>query len=728
MVISVEDVSSSLVREYLSRKALVGHRTRYNSTADVGIDVQGLKKTIACMDEEHPRTEASINNRSHLRQILNMEDLYRENKVQSSPLKTLLEIIVKHHIAGPKNDNLTSSEIDPLHSAPAISSVASRAVTPTVMNDTKTDGSTAAFVIGSHIKLRSDIEEACPSQPTNTSLLPETDSLSGYNQTGFWTYDSVDHKCNPVLAPARDNESFMRREPEKKTPIAESTQRSRTNRIRRGMMAGPIPRTPQESNKKRQSRRVEAPQLLLRKQEELRQSRDGPSTTGLHPKSLESGLTEIRSVDCVGGRQELRSAPVRMQSENSFEKVGQHILKTRKVKTRPNETDLDVSEMVLDDIDDDDDLRDLSRVSFQRTITEHSYAGRPMDQHTAIELKAVLLGSSLNYFSVEWRNQGFAFSETHDLRYGIVQKKGGPCGVLASIQAFVLKKLLFENIESSNAGLQPSSNTRRKCLVLAAAEILWRAGEEKQATLAISSGRNHFTPTGHYKSEGVLEKITYFTVDSIKDLQLLLEQHIEQFETGVLGCILLTISAVLSRSIEKVRKDMDVPTTTLIGAHGYCTQELVNLLLCGRAVSNVFDNDMELDSGNSNMTLLKGIKGHCEVGLLSLFEHYNICKVGAYLKTPHYPIWVVCSESHFSVLFSLQRELLTNPDKGPGFDLYYYDGLANQQEEIRLTVSVGESAVSCQDADTDLIPPLEHCIRTRWTDAFVNWNDTEPIL
>lgn len=45
------------------------------------VDVQGLKRTIACMDEEHPRTEASINNRSHLRQILNMEGLYRKNKV-----------------------------------------------------------------------------------------------------------------------------------------------------------------------------------------------------------------------------------------------------------------------------------------------------------------------------------------------------------------------------------------------------------------------------------------------------------------------------------------------------------------------------------------------------------------------------------------------------------------------------------------------------------------------
>lgn len=52
-------------------------------------------------------------------------------------------------------------------------------------------------------------------------------------------------------------------------------------------------------------------------------------------------------------------------------------------------------------------------------------------------------------------------------------------------------------------------------------------------------------------------------------------------------------------------------------------------MVCGRAVPNVFDNDMELDSGKGHMTLLKGIKGHCDVGLLSLFEHYNICKVSA---------------------------------------------------------------------------------------------------
>lgn len=74
----------------------------------------------------------------------------------------------------------------------------------------------------------------------------------------------------------------------------------------------------------------------------------------------------------------------------------------------------------------------------------------------------------------------------------------------------------------------------------------------------------------------------------------------------------------------------------------------------------------------------------------STFKHVLLfsleCKVGVYLKTPRYPIWLVCSESHFSVLFGLQRAILTNQDKDQEFDLYYYDGLANQEEQIRLTV------------------------------------------
>lgn len=63
-----------------------------------------------------------------------------------------------------------------------------------------------------------------------------------------------------------------------------------------------------------------------------------------------------------------------------------------------------------------------------------------------------------------------------------------------------------------------------------------------------------------------------------------------------------------------------------------------------------------------------------------------IFQVGTYMKTPRYPIWVICSESHFSVMFCARKELTSDWKAEKRFDLYYYDGLARQQEEIRLTI------------------------------------------
>lgn len=53
----------------------------------------------------------------------------------------------------------------------------------------------------------------------------------------------------------------------------------------------------------------------------------------------------------------------------------------------------------------------------------------------------------------------------------------------------------------------------------------------------------------------------------------------------------------------------------------------MNLLLTGKAVSNVFNNVIELDSGNGNITILKGVTSRSDIGLLSLFEHYDVCQV-----------------------------------------------------------------------------------------------------
>ncbi|GCB80564.1 hypothetical protein scyTo_0017229, partial [Scyliorhinus torazame] len=223
------------------------------------------------------------------------------------------------------------------------------------------------------------------------------------------------------------------------------------------------------------------------------------------------------------------------------------------------------------------------------------------------QLKNLLFGSSFSCFAEEWKMQSFTFNDLPELRYGIVQKKGGPCGVLAAIQACVLQKLIFEDVASSDCEateLQPSNAERSQCLALAIADILWRAGDRRRAVVALSTGRQQFIPAGKYKADGT----------------------IETFEIGPFGCILLTLSGILSRSIDLVKSDFDVPSSTLIGAHGYCTQELVNLLLTGKAVSNVFNDVVELDSGNGNITILKGVSGRSDIGLLSLFEHYSICK------------------------------------------------------------------------------------------------------
>ncbi|EPY78710.1 hypothetical protein CB1_001026025 [Camelus ferus] len=309
--------------------------------------------------------------------------------------------------------------------------------------------------------------------------------------------------------------------------------------------------------------------------------------------------------------------------------------------------------------------------------------------------------------------------------------KGGPCGVLAAVQGCVLQKLLFEGDSRADCArqLQPSNAHRTHCLALAIADIVWRAGGHERAVITL---------------------LTCF-----EELVTFLQQSVHQFEAGPYGCVLLTLSAILSRSTELIRQDFDVPTNHLIGAHGYCTQELVNLLLTGKAVSNVFNNVVELDSGDGNITLLKGIATRSDIGFLSLFEHYNVCQVGCFLKTPKFPIWVVCSESHFSVLFSLQLELLSDWKTERLFDLYYYDGLANQQEQIRLTIDTSQTIP--EDRDSDLVPPLELCIRTkeaeaqasdglprlqdllpapvamchdmtRWKGALVNWNGSDPIL
>jgi hypothetical protein len=100
---------------------------------------------------------------------------------------------------------------------------------------------------------------------------------------------------------------------------------------------------------------------------------------------------------------------------------------------------------------------------------------------------------------------------------------------------------------------------------------------------------------------------------------------------------------------DAVQTDRDDPDQPLVTPpFGHASQEIVNLLLCGHAVPNVFDGNMDMGGG----MCLKGIPTSVEVGFLTLLESLNLCKVGQHLKCPKWPIWVIGSESHYSILFA----------------------------------------------------------------------------
>jgi len=62
-------------------------------------------------------------------------------------------------------------------------------------------------------------------------------------------------------------------------------------------------------------------------------------------------------------------------------------------------------------------------------------------------------------------------------------------------------------------------------------------------------------------------------------------------------------SIILTRGIQKILEDMDMKDNSLLTEHGYASQELINIILVGKASSNVFDGDKDMGDN----FIIKGI-------------------------------------------------------------------------------------------------------------------------
>ncbi|XP_039772844.1 ubiquitin carboxyl-terminal hydrolase MINDY-3-like [Panicum virgatum] len=311
-------------------------------------------------------------------------------------------------------------------------------------------------------------------------------------------------------------------------------------------------------------------------------------------------------------------------------------------------------------------------------VEEGEEEGEELPPDVAEKLWAMVFGEGVSKAVLaQWSNQGIRFSSDPETTMGLVQHEGGPCGVLATVQAYVLKYLLFfsddlSNPEVSNplytlgqrhfyqssfaAGDDFSSLTddrKTRALVHAMVEILFLCGTGKKAVVAsiacVNRGKAVLEGLSVESAMDLQKVLRTSTFTSRKDAFDTLLANIPLFESR-LGAMLFLISALLSRGLEYIQADRDDPSQPLVTApFGHASQEIVNLLLCGEAVPNVFDGKMDLGGGMS----LKGMPNNVEVGFLTLLESLNLCKVGQYLKCPKWPIWVVGSESHYTVLFAL---------------------------------------------------------------------------
>jgi hypothetical protein len=218
------------------------------------------------------------------------------------------------------------------------------------------------------------------------------------------------------------------------------------------------------------------------------------------------------------------------------------------------------------------------------------------------------------------------------------QIKGGPCSVLAALQANLIAYTHFRKTLLVDA------------LPLAMIDMLQQTSPHQPATTITIATSVITNPTTKLTFQSAPQLITYETINitnppttAIKRLQEILST--QYCREG--GVMLFVLSLIQSRGgTQAVKSDMDDIGSNLVGSFGHSAQELVNLCLIGRALSQVHDGILTMENGLQ----LRGLEFQPRIGFLTKLEALRYVKVGSLYKNPILPIWVIGSESHFTVI------------------------------------------------------------------------------
>ncbi|KAK3096291.1 hypothetical protein FSP39_025402 [Pinctada imbricata] len=355
-----------------------------------------------------------------------------------------------------------------------------------------------------------------------------------------------------------------------------------------------------------------------------------------------------------------------------------------------------------------------------------------------LALRQIIFGNSVHSFSREWKRTYLLFQDISSAYpWGIQTQRCGSRGLILCLQAYLLKHLLFEREYISNilvqSSLKPNEFERRRALIQAMSEILWKVGDKRRCCICLLQEDRCFNQDYRIRDDGITEKVILFEFKKYSDLNTFIRRNIEEFTTdGHPGCVLFLYSIVLSATIYKLREEMlitDESPHKLLTDNEELTKALTNLLLTGHAVHYLHNGNMLYSShGRLLPQPLKGIKERSDIGYMYWDKGENDdnrTEVGSMLKTPRYPIWISNINGQPGLLFSTNLELVSDWRVENRFILNYYTGLTGHPPcPLHIETRFGRHALGRtrlhKREEEEKIPQLERCIMTKYVTALAN--------
>lgn len=310
----------------------------------------------------------------------------------------------------------------------------------------------------------------------------------------------------------------------------------------------------------------------------------------------------------------------------------------------------------------------------------------------------------LESMELVWFNQGFEWSSVH--KCFLMQHKNGPCGILAPIQALVVQNLLFPVVRSqfSISPFDAVESDRNTAFVSAVASVLWRASMNGTITLFVPVQKKvddagtpaaaeiphldmifEFSDQRHFRQHDYV----MHTACSEDDARAIVLDNLAMLESKV-GVTMFLYSLVWTRGVANVRREM-VDASLVEGEYGCCEQAVVNMILSGKAWSNI-----DSDVWNNE---------YLPVGFLTAEDYYYpaVC-----FQNPAFPVWVVHGGGHYSTLWTHTTSVLDRlVGIGPGLLTPPFIDVPDSPPEL-IQVSPLSTVLEEAAGDVESAPGLPH--------------------